>query len=169
MGVTVHFEGRLKSVQALRSPLNRVEEIGRAECLLTERFENPQAKLGRVRDEKPWDYTGPTNGIVLWLHDDCEPLRLEFDRELYVQEWVKTQFAGVAVHILLIKILREIEEFFQTLAVNDEGEYWQSENETVLGQRIRRCSELIAEYAAKRPGSRIKVKEPNGRLTDLIG
>ncbi|HLZ41530.1 MAG TPA: hypothetical protein VKQ11_11230 [Candidatus Sulfotelmatobacter sp.] len=168
MGVTVHFEGRLKSAEALSSLALRIEEIGRAETLLTERFENSQAKLGRVRDERPWDYVGPSKGILLYLHDDCDPLRLEFDRELYVQEWVKTQFAGVDTHIRLIQILRDIEGFFQTLAVNDEGEYWESENREALAKHIRRCNEVIAEFAAKNPHAQVKVKDPNGRLIDLI-
>jgi hypothetical protein len=168
MGVTVHFEGRLKGTQAFSSLLLYIEEIGRAETLLTERFENSQTKLGRVREERPWDYVGPTKGILLYLQEDCEPLRLEFDRELYVQEWVKTQFAGVDTHIRLIQILRNIERFFHTLAVNDEGEYWESENREALAEHIRRCNEVIAEFAARNPRAQVKVKEPNGRLADLI-
>jgi hypothetical protein len=169
MGVTVHFEGSLKSDQAFSSLLLHIEEKGRTETLLTERFENSQAKLARVREERSWDYLGPTKGILLYLHENCEPLRLEFDRELYVQEWVKTQFAGVDTHIRLIQILKDIERFFQTLVVNEEGEYWESENKEALAEHIDRCNEVIAEFAEKNPGSRIKVREPNGRLTDLIG
>jgi hypothetical protein len=169
MGVTIHFEGRLKSAQAFSDLLLHIEEIGRAETLLTERFENSQAKLGRGPEERPWDYVGPTRGILLYLHEDCEPLRLEFDREQYVREWVKTQFAGADTHIHLIQILRDIERFFQTFTVNDEGEYWESVNREVLEEHILRCNEVIAEFAAKNPRAQVKVKEPNGRLTDLIG
>jgi len=169
MGVTVHFEGRLKSDQAFSSLLLHIEEIGRAETLLTERFENPQAKLGRGSEELPWDYLGPTKGILLYLHEDCEPLRLEFDRELYFQEWVKTQFAGVDTHIRLIQILRDIERFFQTFAVNDEGEYWESRNQSALEGHIRTCNEAIAEIAAQSPCAQVKIRESNGRITDLIG
>jgi hypothetical protein len=168
MGVTVHFEGRLKGAQAFSSLLLHVEEIGRAETLLTERFENAQAKLGRVREERRWEYVGPTKGILLYLHEDCDPLRLEFDRELYVQEWVKTQFAGVETHVRLIQILRDIGRFFRTLTINDEGEYWESENREALAEHIRRCNEVIAEFAAKNPRAQVKVKEPNGRLIDLV-
>ena len=107
MGVTVHFEGKLKDAQAFSSLLLYIEGIGRADTLLTERFENSQAELGRGCEEQPWDYVGPTKGILLYLHEDCEPLRLEFDRELCVQEWVKTQFAGVDTHIRLVQILRD--------------------------------------------------------------
>jgi hypothetical protein len=105
---------------------------------------------------------------LLYLHEDCEPLRLEFDRELFDQEWVKTQFAGVDTHIRLIQILRDIERFFHSLAVNDEGEYWESENRETLADHIRRCNEVIAEFAAKSPRAQVKVRAPNGRLIDLI-
>jgi hypothetical protein len=169
MGVTVHFEGGLKGARAFSSLLVHIEEIGRAETLLTERFENAQAKLGRGSEDRPWDYVGPTKGILLYLHEDCEPLRLEFDRELYVREWVKTQFAGVETHIRLIQILRDIEVFFLSLTVNDEGEYWESGNQAVLIGHFRACSEVIAEFAAKNPRAQVKVREANGRITDLIG
>jgi hypothetical protein len=169
MGVTVHFEGRLKGAQAFSSLLLHIEGIARAETLLTERFEISNAKLGRGSEEQPWDYVGPTKGIVLYLHEDSEPLRLEFDQELYIDEWVKTQFAGVAIHIRLIQILKEIRGFFQTFAVNDEGEYWESENKIVLAEHIRRCDQVIKEFAAKNPHSKTKVREPSGRITDLIG
>jgi hypothetical protein len=168
MGVTVHFEGRLRSAEAFSSLLLHIEEIGRAETLLTERFESSKAKLARVHEERPLDYVGPTKGILLYLHEDCEPLRLEFDRELFLQEWVKTQFAGVDTHIRLIQILRDIERFFHSLAVNDEGEYWESENKETLADHIRRCNEVIADFAAKNPRAQVKVKTPNGRLIDLI-
>jgi hypothetical protein len=115
MGVTVHFEGRLKSDQAFSSLLLHIENVGRAETLLTERFENYQAKLGRGSEEGPWDYVGPTKGVLLYLHEDCEPLRLEFDRELYVQEWVKTQFAGVDTHIRLIQYSETLRRSSRTL------------------------------------------------------
>jgi hypothetical protein len=48
-----------------------------------------EVTLSRVRDEKDWDYIGPVNGIVIYLHEDCDPVRLEFDRDLYIQEFIK--------------------------------------------------------------------------------
>jgi hypothetical protein len=94
MGVTVHFEGRLKSEHAFARLLQRVAEIAKAKTWLTEMFEKSDATLLRVRNEENWDYKGPTRGITLYIHEDCDPLRLEFDEDLYIQEFVKTQFAG---------------------------------------------------------------------------
>ena len=82
MGVTVHFEGRLKNDAAFLGLVSRIEQIAREGTLLTEKFENQEVKLLRVRDEVEWDYVGPTKGIILYLHEDCDPVRLEFDRDL---------------------------------------------------------------------------------------
>lgn len=168
MGVTVHFEGRLKGEDAFCGLMRLIRAIAAAETLLTEAFENSDVKLLRVRDEEDWNYAGPTRGILLYLHEDCDPLRLEFDRDLYIQEFVKTQFAGVPTHVRLIKLLRDIEGFFETFKVDDEGEYWETGNETVLAEHIRRCNEVIAELAEKNPSAQIKVKTPDGRLMDIL-
>jgi hypothetical protein len=102
------------------------------------------------------------------VHEDCEPLRLEFDRDLYVQEWVKTQFAGVPIHLEVIRLLRDLQQFFETFKVADEGEYWETANEAVLAAHIRSCNDAIADRRSEYPSAQIKVREPNGRLTDLI-
>jgi hypothetical protein len=169
MGVTVHFKGKLRGEEALAALFRRVEETARARTWLTEKFENDEVTLLRIGpDEEDWDYKGPTRGITLYLHEDCEPLKLEFDRDLYIQQWVKTQFAGVRIHLELIALLRDIQEFFEDLKVEDEGEYWETGNEATLADHIRSCDEAIAELARENPSAQVKVREPNGRLTDLI-
>lgn len=168
MGVTVHFEGRLKDGQAFLSLIHRVEEIAILETLLTEAIENEKVKLLRVQNEEDWDYEGPTQGIILYLHEDCDPVRLEFDRDLFVQEFVKTQFAGAQVHIKLISFLRSLAVFFEDLKIEDEGEYWETGDETVLSEHIQQCNDAIAELAKETPTAQVKVKDPNGRFIDMI-
>ncbi len=169
LGVTVHFEGKLTGREAFAALVRRVEETANAKTWLTEQFENDEVTLLRVRtDGSTWDYKGPTKGIILYLHENCEPVRLEFDRDLYVQDWVKTQFAGMPTHLELINILGDLQQFFEAFKVVDEGEYWETRNEAVLADHIRQCDEAIAELARESPSAQIKVREPNGRLTDLI-
>jgi hypothetical protein len=50
-------------------------------------------------------------------------LRLEFDGDVYVQEFIKTQFAGVQVHIEVLKLLKAVEPLFRQLKVEDEVKY----------------------------------------------
>jgi hypothetical protein len=153
---------------ALAALLLRAEEIAKAKTWLTEVFENSEVTLLRVRDEKEWDYKGPTRGIILYIHEDCDPLRLEFDQDLCIQEFVKTQFAGVRAHIQLVTLLRDFQSFFLDLKVEDEGEYWESGDEAVLAEHIQRCDEMIAEEASKNPSAQIKVRSPDGRLIDML-
>jgi len=169
LGVTVHFEGRLKGPEALGSLLNLVEKTARAKTWLTEKFENSVVTLSRVRaDDEEWDYIGPTKGIILYLHEDCDPVRLEFDQDFYIQEFVKTQFAGAHSHIELIALLRDLKQFFDDFKVEDEGEYWETGSEAVLTEHIGRCDEAIAEFARQNPNAQIKVRTPEGRFMDLL-
>lgn len=168
MGVTVHFEGKLRDEAAFLRLVSRIEQVARQETLLTERFENQEMRLARVRQEKDWDYIGPTRGIILYLHQDCEPVRLEFDRDLYIQEWVKTQFAGSHTHMRLVTLLRDLQPFFEDLKVSDEGEYWETGDESLLTGHIVKCHEVIAQIARENPRAQVKVREADGRLTDLI-
>ena len=52
MGVTVHFEGRLRGEKAYADLLRSVEETAEAKTWLTERFENGEVTLLRVREER---------------------------------------------------------------------------------------------------------------------
>ena len=168
MGVTIHFEGQLKNATAFDDLMNYITRIGTANTWLTETFENHHTKLLRVRNEEDWDYEGPTKGITLYIHEDCDPIRLEFDRDLYIQEYVKTQFAGFQIHMKVIGLLKNLRQFFNEFEVVDEGEYWETENKIQLVKHLRACDEAIADEARKHPGAQVKVKDPEGRLIDLL-
>jgi len=76
--------------------------------------------------------TGRVRGIVLYPHENSEPLRLEFDRDLIVQEFIKTQFAPAEIHVKIVGFPKEITPHFEALAVEDEGEYWDTEGLDVV-------------------------------------
>ena len=89
MGVTIHFEGQLKNEAAYQDLVGLASSIAGAEGWPTEPIASGEVTLSRVRDEKDWDYTGPVKGIVIYLHEDCDPLRLEFDRDRTSKNWYK--------------------------------------------------------------------------------
>src|SRR5882762_7872263 len=122
MGVTIHYEGQLTSEAAYQDLVGLVSSIAGAEGWPSESIASDEVIVARVRDEKDCDYKGPVKGIVVYLHEDCDPVRLEFDRDLYLQEFTKTQFAGVQIHIDVLKLLKAIQPFFRDLRVEDEGE-----------------------------------------------
>ena len=168
MGVTIHFEGQLATEADFERLMQYVRQIAAEKTWLTERIEEKEVKLSRVRDEEDWDYLGPTKGAVVYVHEACEPVRFEFDRELYVQEFVKTQFAGPKVHVDVAKLLQATERFFRTFKVYDEGENWVTGDETLVAGHIANCNQVIEEELENKPAARAKVKLSSGRIVDLI-
>jgi hypothetical protein len=119
-----------------------------------------------VRDEKDWDYHGSVRGIEVAPHRDCEPLRLEFDEDQYIQEFTKTQFAPVEVHIQIVELLKQLESNFEELTVDDEGQFYKSGNLHLLKEHRNRCDEVFREYLSK-PGNTGPVRLASGRIVDL--
>jgi hypothetical protein len=168
MGVTIHYEGQLTSEAAYQALVGLVSSIAQAEGWPTQLIASGEVTLLRVREEKNWDYTGPVKGIVVYLHEDCDPVRLEFDRDLYLQEFTKTQFAGVQVHIEVLKLLKAVRPFFRNFNVQDEGEWWETENTEILTEHLARAQKAIEAELGKTQSARMKVKTPSGRIMDLV-
>ena len=168
MGVTIHFEGQLKNEAAYQELLEEVSSIAKAEGWSTEASESEVKTLSRVRDEQDWDYVGPVKGIVISIAEDCDPVRLEFDSDLYVQEFTKTQFAGPQVHLKVLELLKALRPFFRDLRVEDEGEYWETGNMQGLIEHLNRGQKAIEAELAKYPDGQMKVKTPSGRIMDLV-
>src|SRR5437867_1784153 len=133
MGVTIHFKGQLRDEGAYLRLVSAATSFATERCWLNEPIESDETTLLRVTDdEQNWNYCGPVKGIVLYPHEDCDPVRLEFDNDLYVQEYTKTQFAGVQTHLQVLELLRVITPFFHSLRVDDEGEYWKTADVSIL-------------------------------------
>jgi len=169
MGVTIHCQGKLRDAAGYDSLIQIAQQHAISKEWLTEPIANTEVKLLRVDDnEQGWDYVGPTKGIAIYPHEDCEPIRLEFDRDLYIQEYAKTQFAGATIHVRVVQLLRKLEPYFNRLVVEDEGEYWNLEDEGVLVDHIRTVDRVIDEYRQKDPRTEVKIKTPSGRILDLV-
>ena len=100
--------------------------------------------------------------------EDCDPVRLEFDRGLYVQEFIRTQFAGVEMHIKVLNRIKAIEPFFRNLKIEDEGEWWETRDAANLAEHFARVQEVIDEQLRKTPSTQVKVKTPSGRIMDFL-
>jgi len=168
MGVTIHFEGRLRDQTAYEGLVGVVSSLAESQGWRTETIDSAEVTLLRVRDEQEWDYVGPVKGITVYLHEDCDPVRLEFDRDLYVQEFTKTQFAGADYHLKVINLLKTIQPFFSELKVDDEAEYWDTNDRSTLQYHLDTIQKMIAAELKKNPFARARVKAPDGKIIDLM-
>lgn len=168
MGVTIHFEGKLKSDFEYKKLMIAAEEFATSNKMKYDFFENDQKVLLRVKNNEDWDYSGSTRGIRIQPHENTDPLNLEFDKDNYLQEYCKTQFAEPEIHIQIIAFLKSIQDFFEVLTVNDEGDFWQTADRQVLVNHINTCFHQIEtlrqnDYALDGP-----FKTADDRIVDLM-
>lgn len=130
-------------------------------------FENESKLLERVKNEENWDYEGYTKGIQVQPHENCEPLIFEFDENLYIQEYCKTQFSNIETHIKIVELLMALKQFFNNINIFDEGEYYETNNLNKLQEHwdsFYKTMEKLVEENNKLQGP---FKLHNGRIIDL--
>ena len=169
MGVTIHFEGTLCEEAAYSALLGQVRDFSARQRWSVAELPEARRSLRRMRDEEPWDYVGITRGLIVHPHDNSEPLRFEFDEELRIQEYCKTQFAGPEMHIILVKLLRSLQPLFEALYVEDEGEYWDTSDALVLSGHMTWIDAQIARLVSENPSRRAAVRLPSLRIIDVLG
>ncbi len=168
MGVTIHFEGQVRDEAAYAAVIALAEEFASTHGWEAHRFTAQEASLLRVRDEQNWDYVGPTKGVELRPHANSEPVRLEFDENLYIQEYTKTQFAPLHVHVNVVELLSILAPQFQELQIYDEGEFYETGDELQLRKLIDRCNTVLEETLAKDQTLQGPVRLPSGRIADIV-
>lgn len=168
MGVTIHFQGRLKSQTDYEQVIQKAEAFAVSNNMTYQKFEEDNKLLQRIKDEEEWDYTGAVKGIKIKPNQGCEPLWLEFDRDLYVQDFCKTQFAGIDIHILIVSFLKSIATHFEQLDVNDESEFYETADFSLLEEHYYGFWDAFDNAKAENP----KLKGPffmdNERIVDLM-
>ena len=161
MGITIHFQGKLKNTQQINSLMEELIDIADTMKWKWQSFDEDWSKPATVKsstDKNGFEITGhlPLKGIRINLHPDSEPLSIYFDKEgnlttpmsvVLVNEGkmkpgnlyssVKTQFAPPDVHISIIKLLKYLKKrYIPNLKVIDEGEYWESEDKEKLIEKM---------------------------------
>jgi hypothetical protein len=168
MGVTIHFEGQLSSPENFEKVILTAKSFAEDNGLEYFQFQEDNKLLQRVKDEQDWDYEGPTKGIQLQPDVNCDPLILEFDKNFYLQEYCKTQFADISVHILVVDLLRQIAPYFQNFVVEDEGDYWNTRDINILQWHIDNCFQAIEDAKKEDATMDGPYRLSNGRIVDLM-
>jgi hypothetical protein len=167
-GVTINYEGRAKDGAAVERTLAALRvEAGKNGWSVGDASAN-DAKLERIVKGKNAQYRGLVRGVVLRPSPNCEPFYVQFDSSHFMQDFVKTQFAGADIHVKLIEILKAIRPLLTELMVFDEGEYWETGDGKKLQGHFDKVDSLIAEMKRDKPKLRGPVTLPSGRIVDLM-
>ena len=117
--------------------------------------------------KQKWQVTKTDRGIALHPAEWCEPIHLQFDGSVLAKDFVKTQFAGAAVHRDVVRLFRVLKPLMATLEIGDEGEYWETGDPAKLEAHMAVVNTAIDRAKARQPNARGPVRLPNGRIVDL--
>jgi len=68
----------------------------------------------------------------------------ETERSYIYYTSVKTQFAGIFVHQLLIRLLKHLNnKYFQDFKLSDESYYWETDDENLMKERFKLYDTLL--------------------------
>jgi len=168
MGVTIHFEGTAKSDKDLEEILSFARSFAINNNMPNFPVIESNGKLSRIINETDADYKGPIKGIVIEPHYNCEQLKLEFGKDLFMQDYCKTQFAPAQIHIAIIGLLKKIQPHFSNLTVVDEGEYWETEDTRLLEQNMSYIFEQIKNIKKENPNANGPFRTKDGRIIDIM-
>ncbi len=168
MGVTIHFEGKLKDNECIDKVIQTSRDFAVENNMDFDIFEEPNKLLLRVRNEVDCNYQGLTRGIFIQPDVNTDPLWIEFDEDNYIQEYCKTQFANKYIHVKIVKLLKSIESYFQNLIVTDEGEYWDTGDSDTLQEHIDNCFDVIEKLKKENPKLSGPYRVEDNRIVDLM-
>lgn len=133
MSITVHFGGKLASVEDLDTLLSFINYYAQEkDWISSELKEDDTVKL------QPWE-----KGISLISDMRIDPIHIYFDETLTLETFCKTQFGGVEAHVEVIEFLHAIEDFFLNFWVDDEGEYWTTSDEFLLEHKLDMVAKIL--------------------------
>jgi hypothetical protein len=143
MGLTIHFQGKLVSDEQYEKLITCAKDFAEENQMPWVPLNNENGSLLRYKDGDFYEYNGTIKGIVIQPGLNCEPFFLQFDKDLIIHQFCKTQYADISIHILLIDLLRQIESCFAELIVIDEGEYWETDDINLLQKHFDKNQSAI--------------------------
>lgn len=167
-GVTIHYEGTAKSPDAVAEILSSVTTFAKKHSWSVEDASSKDGQLKRIIEEKDKDYKGRITGVVVRITDNCEPLHFQFDDNLFMQDYVKTQFAGAEVHVQIVELLESLRPYFTKINVVDEGDYWDSRDRMFLEGHIAKVNSIISDIKQKNPQAQGSLPMKSGRIADIV-
>ena len=161
MGLSINYSGSFKNGASLEAMIEEVKDIAEIYdwkyTIKNTRF--PKNTFGELEyDGKLYgiSFTPPNSETIslTFLSNGkmCCGARLEFfgnsDNEndkLYLYMLCsKTQYAGSITHKIIIHLLKYLsQKYFQGFQLTDEGNYWETEDESLLEKNFKTYNDLV--------------------------
>lgn len=165
MGLSIYYSGQFKKNASLKEMIDELEDISKIYGWEYHIFER---KFPGTQDKTKHDgklygicFTPPgsetvsisflSNGkmsgpIQLQLYGNS---KIKLEQEYLYMLFVKTQFAGSEIHMLLIHLLKYLEgKYFSEFKLEDDGQYWETGNKELLRQTFKRYTEALETFSA---------------------
>lgn len=177
MGLSFHYSGRVGNPASLLDLIEEIEDIAKVHDWKYFVFDRqfPEDSIG-----KP-DYNQRIYGIC-FTPPNCETVDICFlsngrmssaahlqfwgktddqeEREYLYMLSVKTQYAGIEIHQFLIQLFRYLNaKYFADFKMSDEGEYWETNDLTLLKTNFKRYTELVDGFVSAIESIPIKAGE----------
>lgn len=165
MGLSIHYNGQFRKGASLENMIDELEDISKIynwEYHIFERAfpENP----GQTKhDGKLYGmcFTPPESDTVsisflsngkmsgppqLQLYGNSKSKQ---EQEYLYMLFVKTQFAGSEIHMLIIHLLKYLDsKYFSDFNVIDEGQYWETGDKELLRETFKKYTNLINNFSS---------------------
>jgi hypothetical protein len=166
MGLSFHYSGRIANPTSLSELIEEIEDIVKVYDWKYFVFDRkfPDNTIGKD------DYNQSIYGIC-FTPPNCETIDVCFlsngkmsslshlkfygktdmqdEREYLYMLSVKTQYAGIELHMFIIQLFRYLNtKYFADFKISDEGQYWETNDETVLKTIFNKYNELVNGFVS---------------------
>lgn len=165
MGLTIHYNGKLKNANDLKSLIDDVKDVAIAEkwdyFVFEDQFENNSFSEIIDRENlygimitppksEPFSMSFLSNGrMSSILHFNVMKLESEINEDLVYAVFTKTQYSGYENHKKLILLLDFISKrYLEDFECKDDGYYWESRDEDLLKKTFEKYTNLIDGFTS---------------------
>lgn len=133
MGLSIHYSGTIKDTAVISQLIEEVQDV--CTILGWKWHINNDKKLTGISFTPPECETVGLNFLA--NGELVSKVMLKYDIHPATTISVKTQYAGMDVHMAVIKLLKHLaKHYFSVFELSDEGGYWETSDEEVLHKKF---------------------------------
>jgi hypothetical protein len=168
MGITIHYRGRVNPKLKIKEFYIYCKLICDEKKWSISSMEETSGPALLIQMDGEIPYDGKLVSFAIDAHENCEPVQFQITSEGYFNNWCKTQFAPLEIHMGIVDMFAQVKIKLAELVIRDEGGYWETRDAGALEERIVDCYLEIQKSKDEDPEYYGPVKSENGRITDLL-